>query len=63
MWTDLFAAIALVMVIEGLLPFFSPRGFRKNMETISQLPDNVIRYIGLFSMIAGVVLLYFVRQT
>lgn len=62
MWNDLFAAIALVLVIEGLLPFLNPQGMRRTYEHLTQLPDGTLRGIGLASMIGGAVLLYVVRQ-
>lgn len=61
MWADLLAALALVLVIEGLMPFLSPAGFKRTMGQVSQMPDRNLRTIGLVSMIAGVVLLYLVR--
>ena len=60
-WSDLLTALALVMVIEGLLPFANPEGARRAMQTISQLPARVLRMTGLVSMLAGLGLLYFVR--
>lgn len=61
MWNDLLAAIALVLVIEGLMPFLSPAGFRRTMEQVSGMPDRTLRTIGLASMAVGVGLLYLVR--
>ncbi len=61
MWQDLLTAIALVLVIEGILPFLNPAGFRKTMAMISQIDDKVLRIIGVASMAAGVILLYIVR--
>lgn len=61
MWVDLLAALALVLVIEGLMPFLSPAGFKRRMEQVSQVPNGSLRTIGLVSMIAGVTLLYLVR--
>lgn len=61
MWNDLLAALALVLVIEGLMPFLSPAGFRRTMEQVSRIPDRTLRTIGLVSMAAGVGLLYLVR--
>ena len=60
-WEDLLSALALVLVIEGILPFISPRSMRNMMATVSQLDDRSLRITGLFSMIGGVVLLYLVR--
>lgn len=60
-WSDLLAAFALYLVLEGLLPFFSPRGWKQSIELIAQLSDSQLRTIGLLSMLAGVLLLAFVR--
>ena len=56
------AALALVLVIEGMLPFINPRSMRRMLATVEQLDDRTLRLIGLISMICGVVMLYFVRQ-
>jgi uncharacterized protein YjeT (DUF2065 family) len=61
-WSDLLSAVALVMVIEGLLPFASPRGSRRAMITLAQLPDEKLRTAGLVSMIVGLLLLWFARS-
>lgn len=61
MWQDLFTAIALVLVIEGIMPFLNPAGFRNTMAMIAQMDNKVLRIIGVASMTAGVVLLYIVR--
>ena len=60
-WDQLISAIALVLVIEGIMPFISPKGWRQTMLQASQLPDKVLRVIGLASMLFGVVLLYLMR--
>lgn len=60
-WSDLWAAFALYLVLEGLLPFASPRAWRQALQEISELDDGRIRRIGLVSMLAGLALLYFVR--
>lgn len=60
-WNDLFAAFALYLVIEGLLPFVSPDNWRRSLAMIAQLGDNQLRLFGLGSMIAGLILLLLVR--
>ena len=55
------AALALVLVIEGMVPFISPQTLRRLQESMAQLDDRALRNIGLISMICGVVLLYIVR--
>lgn len=54
-------AIALVFIIEGLLPFISPGRWRKLLVMVDQMEDKVIRNIGLGSMLFGVFLLYMVH--
>jgi len=60
-WTDLFAAFALYLIIEGVLPFVSPRGWKQSIELIARLNERQLRIFGLLSMIAGLVLLALVR--
>ena len=52
-WNDLLSALALVMVIEGLMPFANPEGSRRAMLTIAQLPARALRMTGLVSILAG----------
>jgi hypothetical protein len=58
-WEDLFRALALMLVFEGMMPFISPKGWRQTMQQASQLPDHVLRVIGLASMVLGVLVLTF----
>ena len=60
-WNDLFAAVALYLVIEGLLPFANPAGWRKSLAKISQLSDSQLRVFGLTVIVAGLALLIVVR--
>ncbi|MEO8152759.1 MAG: DUF2065 domain-containing protein [Rhizobacter sp.] len=57
MWDLLLSALALMLVIEGVLPFLSPTIWRKVFERATQLSDGQIRFIGLSSMIAGLMAL------
>ncbi len=61
MWDDLVRAIALVLVIEGMLPFLSPEGWRQAMIQAGRLSDKTLRMIGLASMVVGVLVLYMTR--
>ena len=61
MWTDLWAALALLLVLEGILPFLNPAAVRRMLEAVSQVDDRSMRISGLVSMMAGLVLLYIVR--
>ena len=60
-WTDLLAALALVLVIEGIIPFINPQSLRRMLATAAQLDDRTLRLTGLASMILGVILLAVVR--
>jgi len=61
MWADLLAAIALLFILEGIMPFVNPDGLRKGLMMAVQLDNSTLRFFGLSSMLAGLVLLYFVR--
>lgn len=61
MWTDLLTALALVLVIEGIMPFINPAGMRRMMMLVMQMDDATLRTIGLTSMLSGVILLYLVH--
>ena len=60
-WTEILTALALVLVLEGMLPFVSPSKYRRMVAEIVRLGDNAIRNTGLIVMIAGLLLLYVVR--
>jgi hypothetical protein len=61
MATTLLMALALMLVVEGLLPFLAPKLWRETFQRLMQLSDGQIRFFGLTSMIAGLVLLYVAR--
>ena len=52
------SALALVLVIEGLLPFFSPGGWRRAFTQLLQLRDGQLRFFGLCSILLGLMLLW-----
>lgn len=58
---DLWAALALVLVLEGLLPFISPRIYRQSVEQLASLPDRTLRLVALGILLLGLVLLGIVR--
>jgi len=58
----LLTALALMLVIEGILPFLVPRVWRETFRRLIEMSDGQIRFIGLTSMLAGLLLLYFVRH-
>lgn len=52
----LFAALALMLVFEGLLPFINPQLWRQVFARLAQFSDGQIRFIGLGSILAGLLL-------
>ena len=55
----LLGALALLLVFEGLLPFLSPTVWRSVFARMLAMSDGQIRFIGLSSMLAGLLLLFF----
>jgi hypothetical protein len=62
MSNTLLTALALMLVIEGVLPFLLPALWRDTFRRLTEMGDGQIRFIGLTSMLAGLLLLYVVRQ-
>ncbi len=61
-WSDLFAAVALYLILEGIMPFLNPQWMKRMMASLASMADNYLRIWGLISMSAGMALLYFVRS-
>jgi uncharacterized protein YjeT (DUF2065 family) len=57
MASSLLLAFALMLVLEGLLPFAAPRVWRETFRRITEMNDGQIRFIGLTSMLIGVVMI------
>jgi uncharacterized protein YjeT (DUF2065 family) len=57
MGETLAAAFALMLVAEGLLPFFSPSVWRNVFERALRMSDGQIRFLGLCSMVGGLLTL------
>jgi len=57
MSNTLLLAFALMLVVEGLLPFIAPKAWRDTFIRLVQLSDGQIRFIGLTSMLIGLILL------
>jgi uncharacterized protein len=60
-WGDLIAGLAFYLILEGLLPFASPRNWRRGLASIARLDDKQLRTFGLVLVVAGLVLLFAVR--
>ena len=53
-----FPALALMLVMEGVLPFIAPTAWREAFTRMIQFSDGQLRFMGLMSMLAGLVLMY-----
>lgn len=60
MWETFLIAVALMLILEGMLPFLSPGTWREAFRKLIEINDNQIRFIGLTSMLIGLMLLLIV---
>lgn len=60
-WGDLGAAVALMLIIEGIMPFVNPKTFRQMLEMVSQMEERSVRTLGAVWIGLGLALLYWVR--
>ena len=58
---ELLLALALLLIIEGVLPFLNPDALRRTLEMVSGMNDQTLRFAGLTSMVLGCLLLYAIR--
>ena len=61
MSTSLLVAFALMLLLEGVLPFLAPAAWRETFLRLTQLTDGQIRFLGLASMLSGLILLLVLR--
>ena len=61
MSTSLLVAFALMLLLEGVLPFLAPAAWRETFRRLTQLTDGQIRFLGLVSMLIGLILLLVFR--
>ncbi len=61
-WSDLLAALAIVCVIEGVMPFVNPAGMKRLLTRMASMEEREMRIVGLVSMLVGVAILYLVRS-
>ncbi len=61
MWHDIWVATALLLILEGILPFLNPHGLRQMLVKMAEMDDRSLRVGGLVSMIIGLILLYLVN--
>ncbi len=62
MWHEFLVALALLLILEGIVPFLSPEGLRRTLALVSELSDNTLRFAGLSAMVLGCLLLYAVNS-
>jgi len=58
---NLIAAFALMLVVEGVLPFLAPSVWRQAFQKMIEMSDGQLRFVGLASMMGGLLLLMFIR--
>jgi len=56
-----FSALALMLVIEGLMPFLFPASWRAGLSKLAQLHDGQTRFIGLTLMLSGLLMIYWIK--
>ena len=61
-WPDFAAALGLLLVIEGLLPFLSPAGAKRLMAAVAASSDASLRIAGAVSLLAGLAVLWLARS-
>ena len=60
-FSELLAALGLLLVLEGIAPFLHPQGMKRVFARLLTLRDRELRFAGLGSMLAGVIILYLAR--
>lgn len=60
MWETFLNAVALMLILEGMLPFLSPQTWREAFRRLAEINDNQIRFVGLTSMLVGLMVLLIV---
>lgn len=61
MASTIFLALGLMLVFEGLLPFIAPQAWRETFKRMVVLKDGQLRFVGLLSIIGGLVLMLLSR--
>ena len=57
MTDTLLQAFALMLIIEGAMPFIAPSAWRETFRRLIQFSDGQIRFVGLTSMLIGLILI------
>ncbi|OGS94345.1 MAG: DUF2065 domain-containing protein [Gallionellales bacterium RBG_16_56_9] len=53
--------LAMMLVIEGLLPFVFPELWRETFRKLVLLSDGQLRFVGVTAMVSGLLLLYWIK--
>jgi uncharacterized protein len=61
-WTDFLAALAIVCIIEGVMPFINPPGVKRLLAKLAAMEERELRIGGFFSMLVGLAILFLVRS-
>jgi len=62
-WSDLLAAVAILLVLEGVLPFLNPNGTRRLFARLALVTSAEMRVAGFISLVLGLLLLYLARSS
>ena len=62
MGTTFLMALALMLILEGVLPFLAPTLWRDTFRRITQMSDGQIRFVGLSCMLLGLLVLLWARS-
>jgi uncharacterized protein YjeT (DUF2065 family) len=61
-WTDLLAALAIVCIIEGIMPFINPAGMKRLLAKLAAMEERELRFAGLIGLLLGLTVLFLVRS-
>ena len=61
-WTDFLAALSIVCIVEGVIPFINPPGMKRLLAKLAAMEERELRLGGFFSMLVGLAILFLVRS-
>ena len=61
MTATILTALGLMLIFEGLLPFIAPRAWRETFKRMIELKDGQLRFVGLLSIVGGLLFMFFGR--
>lgn len=59
--STLLTAFALMLILEGIMPLLAPKAWRQTFQRMTALKDGQLRFVGLMSMLGGVLLMFFLK--